>query len=90
MDFAWDPRKDVLNQRKHGISFSEAAAVFGDPLAVTIADPDHSGDEERFLTTGYSREHKLVIVSHTDRGEVIRIISARPATAAEKKGYEAG
>lgn len=90
MDFEWDPEKDEANQRKHGVSFDEASTVFGDPLAVTIDDPDHSEDEERFLTTGMSTQQRLMIVAHTDRGERIRLISAREASAAERRTYEQG
>ena len=79
MRFEWDPAKDRRNQRKHGVAFAEAATVFGDPLALTIPDPDHSTDEDRFLTTGLSVRERLVVVAHTDRGEGIRLISARIA-----------
>jgi uncharacterized DUF497 family protein len=64
--------------------------VFGDPLAWTIADPDHSADEARFLTTGLSSQQRFIIVAHTDRGDRIRIISAREVTAAERRTYEKG
>ena len=90
MEFEWDPDKDAENQRKHGVAFDEASTVFGDPLGWTIDDPDHSTDEERFLTTGYSASQRLIIVAHTDREGRIRIISARDATAAEHRIYEEG
>ena len=90
MEFEWDPSKDAVNQQKHGLSFREASTVFGDPLALTIADPDHSMDEQRFLTTGYSEQRQLIIVAHTDREQRIRIISARIATATERTVYEQG
>jgi uncharacterized protein len=90
MNFEWDPEKDAANQQKHGISFQEASTVFGDPLAWTIADPDHSTEEQRFLTIGYSSRQQLIIVAHTDREERIRIISARSATASERRTYELG
>ena len=90
MEFEWDPVKAALNSSKHGVSFSDAATVFGDPLAVTYFDPSHSDDEDRFITIGYSAGGKLLIVSHTDRGEHTRIISARQATSREKKQYEEG
>ena len=90
MNFKWDPEKDAANQQKHGISFQEASTVFGDPLAWTIADPDHSTEEQRFLTIGYSSRQQLIIVAHTDREERIRIISARSATASERRTYELG
>lgn len=90
MEFEWDPEKGEKNLRKHGVSFDEAATVFGDPLAVTFFDPDHSDDEDRFLTFGYSADGILLIVSHTDREERTRIISARRATRRERKIYEEG
>ena len=88
MQFEWDPEKDLQNQAKHGISFDEASTVFGDPLAVTIDDPDHSSEEHRLLTTGYSNQQRLIIVAHTDRNERIRIINARDVAAAERGVYE--
>ena len=75
---------------KHGVSFDEAATVFGDPLATTSADPDHSFDEERFLTFGVSRRGRLLAIAHVDRDDTIRIISARIATPAERTIYEEG
>lgn len=90
MDFEWDEAKAEANLRKHGVSFAEAATVFGDPLAVTFFDPDHSDQEGRFLTIGMSQEDRVVILSHTDRGDRIRIINAREATRGERKGYEDG
>ncbi len=90
MEFEWDPEKAARNWVKHGVSFHEAATVFGDPLAITYHDPDHSEDEERFLTFGHSNEGHLLVVSHTDRGERTRIISARRATRRERKIYEDG
>lgn len=88
MEFAWDPDKALRNIAKHGVSMHEAATVFGDPLAITFYDPDHSEDEDRFLTFGRSNQGQLLVVSHTDRGEVTRIISARRATRKERKLYE--
>ena len=88
MKFTWDPRKDRENQRKHGVSFQEATTVFGDPLAGTIPDPDHSQGEARFLTVGYSSNHHLVVVCHTEEDDNFRIISAREANAHERKTYE--
>ena len=87
MEFEWDPVKDVENQANHGVSFDEASAVFGDLFAITIDDPDHSSDEDRLLTTGYSSRQRLIIVSHTDRDERLRIISARDVTAGERHDY---
>jgi len=73
---------------KHGVSFQEAATVFGDPLAVTYFDPDHSDEEDRFLTFGHSTDGRLLVVSHTDREDRVRIISVREATRRERKQYE--
>ncbi len=90
MEFEWDPKKAAANEQKHSISFQEAATVFGDPLAVTFADPDHSVNEQRYVTFGLSRHKRLLVVSHTDRGERIRIISARLMTRKERRIYEEG
>lgn len=78
------------NLVKHGVSFYEAATVFDDPLAITYPDPDHSGDEPRWLTFGISAEGRLLVVAHTEAGDTIRIISARRATRSERKIYEEG
>ena len=88
--FEWDPQKELHNLRKHGVSFDEASTVFGDPLAGTIPDPRHSELEFRFVTLGLSSESRLLVVAHADRGENTRIISARPATAQERRRYESG
>jgi uncharacterized DUF497 family protein len=88
MDFEWDPRKAEINLRKHGVSFTEAGTVFGDDLAITVPDPDHSKKEERFITIGWSNRRRLLMVSHTDRDDRIRIISARELTRNERKAYE--
>ena len=90
MGFEWDDDKDEINLRKHGVTFAEAATVFDDPLAITYFDPDHSQEESRFLTIGMSIDGRVLILSHTDRGENIRIISVRAATRFERKGYENG
>jgi uncharacterized protein len=90
MEFEWDPEKAVQNLAKHGVSFAEAGTVFGDPLAITYSDPDHSDDEDRFLTFGHSSAGHLLVVSHTERGNKTRIISARRATRKERKLYEEG
>ena len=90
MEFEWDRKKAAANERKHGISFQEAATVFGDPLAITFADPDHSEGEYRFLTFGVSRFNRLLVVSHTEREGRVRIISAREAMRRERKIYEDG
>ncbi len=88
MDFEWDPDKAAGNLAKHAVAFSEAATVFGDPLAITYFDPDHSDDEDQFLTFGHSSNGRLLLVSHADRGDRTRIISARVATRRERKIYE--
>ena len=88
MEFEWDPLKAEANRRKHGVEFSEAGTVFGDSLAVTFADPDHSEDELRWITVGLSSAGRLLFVAHTNRGERARIISARPASRRERKLYE--
>jgi len=88
VEFEWDPKKAAKNLRKHEVSFDEAATVFGDPLGTTVPDPDHSLAENRYITVGMSRRRRLVIVAHTERGERIRIISARALTRAEREAYE--
>jgi len=88
MEFEWDPRKDSANQRKHAVGFREATTVFGDPLAITFPDREHSVSEQRFLTIGVSLRDRLLVVAHTERKEAIRIISARPATPRERRFYE--
>lgn len=85
--FEWDPLKAETNFRKHNVSFKEAATVLSDPLSSTFSDPDHSVQEDRFITIGESSERRVLIVSHTDRGDRIRIISARAATSSEEKAY---
>lgn len=88
MRFEWDIVKARENSRKHGVSFDEAMAVFRDPLSVTFDDPDHSIGEYRFVTIGYAEPGRLLVVCHTERGETIRIFSARLATAHETKRHE--
>ena len=88
MQFEWDDLKAASNKLKHGVSFTEAMTVFGDPLSLTAFDPDHSAEEDRFITIGNAATDRLIVVSHTDRGSQIRIISARTATKAERKEYE--
>ena len=90
MDFEWDDAKAESNERKHGVSFTEAMTVFGDPLSVTGYDPRHADDEDRYLTMGTSVDGRLLVVSHADRGDTVRIISARVATQRERKDYEDG
>ena len=86
--FLWDPRKAAANERKHGVGFQEATTVFDDPLSVTIPDPDHSLEEQRFLLLGLSNRRRLLVVAHSERGESIRIISARRANRRERRTYE--
>jgi uncharacterized protein len=90
MEFEWDPKKADTNKRKHGVAFQEGTTVFGDPLAVTFADPDHSEDEERYITFGLSIQRRLLVVSHASHGNKTRIISARLMTPKERKIYEEG
>ena len=88
IDFEWDPNKAAQNVRKHGVTFEDAATVFQDTLSITAPDPDHSIAEERFMTVGTSRQNRLLIVAHAERGDCIRIISARQLTPREKRQYE--
>lgn len=88
LTFEWEKRKAASNLKKHGVSFEEAASVFGDTLSLTIPDPDHSGEEDRFMLLGVSERGRMLVVCHTDRGDNIRIFSARPATRGERKTYE--
>ena len=90
MEFEWDPKKANTNVKKHDISFQEAATVFGDRLAITFADPDHSKNEQRYLTFGLSKHNRLLVVSHTYRGEKTRIISTRLMDRKERRIYEEG
>ena len=90
MQFAWDPDKAASNLRDHRVTFEEASSVFGDALAITFDDPDHSEGESRLLTFGLSEQGRLLVVSHTERRGLVRIISARRATRAERKIYEEG
>jgi uncharacterized DUF497 family protein len=90
MDFSWDSRKAATNARKHGLTFQEAVTVFGDPLALTAFDPDHSEGEDRFITMGRSAAGRLLVVVHADEGLTIRIISSRKATRREREDYEDG
>ena len=86
--FEWDPRKAERNLFKHGVSFGEASTVFNDKLAITVPDPQHSAEKERYITVGLSSMQRLLIIAHTDRKDHIRIISARELTANERKAYE--
>jgi len=86
--FQWDEAKARINLAKHGVSFEEATTVFGDPLSLTIPDPAHSLVEERMIVLGCSHRRRLLVVVHTERGDSIRIISARCASKRERKTYE--
>ncbi len=86
----WDPRKAATNLRKHRVSFEEAATVFRDTLSATAADPDHSVGEDRYVTFGVSVRGRLLVVAHTERGDTVRLISARLATKREREIYEEG
>ena len=88
MDFEWDPDKARKNEAKHGVSFTEASEVFGDILSSTAQDPDHSESEERFVIFGKSTKDRHLVVSFTDRGGKIRIISARTMKRREIAAYE--
>jgi uncharacterized DUF497 family protein len=88
MQFEWDRDKARRNLKKHGVPFDEAVTVFYDPLSATLDDPDHSIGERRFVTVGYSAHGRLLVVLHTERGNAVRIISARRATAHERRRHE--
>jgi len=88
LTFEWDERKARSNLGKHGVSFEEAATIFGDRLSFTIPDPEHSSMEERYITMGKGLTGKLLVVVHTDRGNNIRIISVRRASRRERRFYE--
>jgi uncharacterized DUF497 family protein len=90
MHFEWDPKKAASNQHKHGVTFEEASSALRDLFSATARDPDHSDNEERFISLGISTQGRLLMVSHTDRGNAIRIISARLATNIERQIYEEG
>jgi uncharacterized DUF497 family protein len=90
MRFEWDPRRAAANLRKHGVSFEEATTALRDALALTGRDPDHSHGEARYITFGVSSRNRLLVVAHTDRGGLIRIIHARAATKSERRIYEEG
>jgi uncharacterized DUF497 family protein len=86
--FEWDPKKAQINIEKHGVTFDEASTTFSDIYSVTVSDPLHSEDEDRFILIGFSHRNRLLIVAHTYRGDMIRIISARIATRREQQQYE--
>ena len=88
LEFEWDVRKAEENLRKHRVSFQEAITIFSDFLSLTIPDPLHSRTEERWVTIGHSEKQRLLVVVHTEKGNVVRIISARKTTSYERKTYE--
>jgi uncharacterized DUF497 family protein len=88
LTFEWDEEKDLANQTKHGVSFDEAKTVFNDPRSITIADEQHSDEEDRFIDIGMSAKGRLIVVSYTEREPNIRIISCRKATRTEWRAYE--
>ena len=90
MEFEWNPEKEQSNVQKHGVDFTEAATVFGDPLELTIADPDHSVGEFRYLSMGRSSLYRLLVVFYTEREQRIRIVGARVASPKERRHYESG
>ncbi len=90
MDYEWDEAKARSNLEKHGVSFEDASSVFADPLYIDFYDPEHSIEEHRYLIIGTSGSGRLLIVSYTEREDVVRLISAREVTSAERKAYEEG
>jgi hypothetical protein len=90
LNFEWDADKARGNYRKHRVSFEEGVTVFGDPFSITIDDPDHSADEQRYIDIGTSDQDRVLVVSYTERGGSIRIISCRRATRSERRRYEEG
>lgn len=87
-EFEWDDEKAISNLKKHGVSFEEGATIFNDPLIASISDPDHSNEEERYVSVGISVQGRLLVVVHTEREERIRLIGCRKATGTERKAYE--
>ena len=90
MEFEWDTDKAARNIERHGVSFPEAATVFDDDFSVAVPDPDHSFEEQRFIIVGASHRKKLLVVAYAERGERIRIITARELTRREREDYEQG
>lgn len=88
LSFEWDEEKATANLNKHGVTFEEAKTIFGDPLAITIPDPEHSADEDRYVEIGTSANGELLVVVYAERGSSIRIISCRRAARSERKSYE--
>ena len=85
--FEWDGAKAKSNVRKHNVSFEEAVTVFDDPMSITVDDPEHSADERRFVTIGFSTQDRLLVVCHSDRPDQIRMISSRAADRRERRYY---
>lgn len=90
MDFEWDKNKAEANLSRHEVLFDEAITVFDDPLYIDFYDPDHSDEEERYIVIGKSQQHRILIVSYTERNNKVRLISARKATRKEREDYEEG
>jgi hypothetical protein len=88
LEFEWDDPKAEINQRKHGVSFQEATSVFGDSLSINFDDPEHSLEEKRYIIIGLSNQGRYLFVSHTERSNKIRLISARLMTPRERRYYE--
>ncbi len=90
LSFEWDEEKAKANLKKHRVGFDEATTVFTDPFSMTIHDPDHSADEQRYIDIGSSDKGRVLVMVYTERGSTIRIISCRKATPSERKRYEEG
>ena len=90
MKFDWDENKAAANLSKHGVSFEEAKTVFNDPFYIDFYDPDHSYEEDRYIIVGESAQGRLLIVSYTERGDAMCLISARVVTRTEREVYEQG
>jgi len=88
MEFEWDEDKARRNEAKHGVSFEEGKTIFNDPFAITILDPEHSRQEERWLDIGFSANGRLLVVWYTERSDSIRLIGCRTATATERRSYD--
>jgi uncharacterized DUF497 family protein len=88
LTFEWDEEKAATNLKKHQVSFEEAKTIFNDPVSITIPDPDHSIDEERYIDIGLSSKGQVLVVVYTERGENIRLINCRKATRREQRAYE--
>jgi uncharacterized DUF497 family protein len=88
LTFEWYEEKAKKNIKKHGVSFEEAKTVFNDPFSITIPDPLHSSDEQRYIDIGCSSKGRILVVAYTERGSNIRIISCRKAVKKERRGYE--